>query len=208
MRRHLILMVALIAPLALAACGGIPEGTAPININQVLDRTAKRLVKFDEYLRRYDYKEIDQAMYDQFNTTIQHDLNAKPRFHSTKILTNIRKDASILGHGDLNANGKVDEKEPLLFKIEFDGDNNRIIVTSAAHRDAVGRPVRGGFFAGVMIGSIMNRQTSSGIKRGHFNGRNVAGAPVTNRKVASRGRSRARGSARSAARSGGLRGGK
>jgi hypothetical protein len=69
--------------------------------------------------------------------------------------------------------------------------------------------VRSGFFTGVMMGSLMNSQTNAGIKHGHFNGRNVAGAPaVAPRRMAAT-RTAARGSnVRSAARSGGIRAGK
>lgn len=208
MRKHLFLTIGILTSAALGGCGGPAADTAPINVNTVVERAAKTLVEFDAYLRRYDYKNVDQAMYQQFNTTVQHDLNKAPRFHPTRIVTQIRKDTSIMGYGDLNGNGKVDEKEPKLFKMEFDGDNSRIIVTSAAYSNAVGHSMRGpGFFTGVMIGSMLNRQTTAGIKPGHFNGRNVAGAPATTTKVASR--AGKRGSAtRSAARSGGIRGGK
>ncbi len=204
MRRHVISMIALILPVTLAGCGGSGTGAANININEVLERTAKTLVNFDAYLRRYDYKEVDTTMFEQFNKTIQHDLNAAPVFHPTKIVTRLQKDASIMGYGDINKNGKADVGEPKLFKIELDTDNDRIIITSAAHGSATGRTMgRGsGFFAGVMIGSLMNRQSTAGVKRGHFDSRRVANAPV-GRKVAARG-SRAR----SRARSGGVRSGK
>lgn len=204
MRRHLIQMIVLMLPVTLAGCGGASTGSAPININEVLERAVKTLVNFDAYLRRYDYKEVNSAMFAQFNKTIQHDLNAAPVFHSTKIVTQLQKDASITGYGDINKNGEVDNGEPKLFKIELDTDNDRIIITSAANGSATGRTMgRGsGFFAGVMIGSLMNRQSNAGVKRGHFNSRRVANAPV-GRKVAARGSG-----ARSRARSGGIRGGK
>ncbi|MGI9477405.1 MAG: hypothetical protein ACR2PI_11925 [Hyphomicrobiaceae bacterium] len=204
MRNHAIKLIALTLPVALAACGGAPSDTAPINVNQVLERTVKTLVNFDAYLRRYDYKTVDSAMFGQFNKTIQHDLNAAPPFHPTKIATRLNKDASITGYGDLNKNGKADPQEPKLFKIELDTDNDRIIVTSAAQGYATGRTMgrSGGFFAGVMIGGLMNRQTNAGVRRGHFDSRRVANAPIT-RRVASRGSS-----ARGRARSGGIRAGK
>lgn len=207
MRRPKIRMLALLLPLALAGCGGASTGTAEVNLNEVLERTVKTLINFDAYLRRYEYKHVDGAMFEQFNKTIQHDLNAAPPFHPTRIVTQLNKDASIMGYGDLNKNGKVDLDEPKLFKIELDADNDRVIVTSAAHGYATGRSMRGsGFFAGVMIGSLMNRQSAAGVKRGHFNDRRVANAPVA-RKVAHRS-PRASGRARGRARSGGIRAGK
>lgn len=203
MRRQAITLAALMLPVVLAGCSGGAPNSASINVNEVLERTVKTLVSFDAYLRRYDYKQVDAAMFGQFNKTIQNDLNV-PAFHPTKIATRLAKDASIMGYGDLNKNGKVDAQEPKLFKIELDTDNDRIIITSAAHGNATGRTMgrSGGFFAGVMIGSLMNRQTNAGIQRGHFDKRSVANAPI-GKKVASSG-SRARGRARS----GGMRAGK
>ena len=204
MRQTVMKMIAVAMPVMLAGCGGAATGTAPVNLKEVLERTAKTVINFDAYLRRYDYQQVGSAMFHQFNKTIQHDLNAEPRFHPTKIVTLLRKDASILGYGDLNNNGKAEANEPKLFKIELDADNDRIIVTSAAHGQATGRTMgRGsGFFAGVMVGSLMNIQSNAGIKRGHFDKRKVANAPIA-RRVASRGSG-----ARSRARSGGIRGGK
>jgi len=192
-----------------AGCGA--SNTAYIDANAVLERTAKTLVNFDAYLRRYDYKSVDNAMLDQFNRTIQHDLNKQPAIHSTSIVTQTQKDASILGYGDLNNDGRVSEKEPKLFKIEFDADNNRIIITTASSGKSAGRRMSsGGFFAGVMISNVVDRQSKAGIKPGHFNGRRVAGAPA-GRKVASSRKAPARRrapNARGRARSGGIRAGK
>ena len=204
MRKHTILMLAIALPLTLAGCGGTSSGSASVNMKEVLERTAKTMANFDAYLRRYDYKSVDKAMFEQFNKTIEHDLNAKPRFHKTKIVTELAKDTSIVGYGDLNKNGKVDLEEPKLFKIELDTDNGRLIITAAAGGETTGRTMgRGsGFFAGVMLGSLMNRQTNAGVKRGYFDKRNVANAPIGQKVAATGSKSRSR------ARSGGVRGGK
>jgi hypothetical protein len=213
MLKLLSLATAFALSAAVAGCGGSGFGTAYIDAKAVLDRTVETLKEFDAYLRRYDYKQIDSAMRDQFNKTIQHNLNKKPRIHSTKIVTKMQSDASILGYGDLNGDGQINEKEPKLFKIEIDTDNNRIIITSASGSSTGRRMSGSGFFAGVMIRDVRDRQARAGIKSGHFNSRRVAGAPAgrkiaakrSRRKVASRRRGRA---ARSRARSGGLRAGK
>ena len=150
-------------------------------------------------------------MFEQFNKTVQFDLNAAPPIHATRIVTRIEKDASITGFGDVDGNGSVDATEPKLFKLEFDGDNGRIIVTAAANDAATGRSMpRGvGFFAGVMIGSLMSRQTAAGVQSGHCDRRAVAGAPIGQKVASSGARPVAQGSAaRSGAHSGGLRGGK
>lgn len=201
MRKFVLSLLALTMPLALSACGNVVGPN--VDINAVVDRTEKTLENFNAYLVRYDYKQVDKAMFDQFNSTYEHDLNAKPKFHPTAIKTVLHDNGSIMAYGDLNANGRVDAEEPKLFRLELDPDHNRIIIT-ASNGVQSGRSMAGsGFFSGVMIGSLMSRQSKAGIKYGHFDTRNVAGAPAT-RRVASTGGSVARASARS----GGLRGGK
>ena len=201
MRTLSIIMIALSTSLGLAGCGG--SAGPQVDANAVIERTAKTLENFDGYLRRYDYSDVDQAMFAQFNKTYQHDLNAAPRFHPTAIATVLRDDASIMAYEDTNANGKADPEEPKLFRLELDADNNRIIIT-ASNGASSGRSLTGsGFFTGVMIGSLLSRQNSAGITRGHFDTRNVAGAPTSTRVAATRGET-----ARSSARSGGIRGGK
>lgn len=192
----------------LTGCGGPPAGTAAVDLKAVLDRVVATVESFDAYLRRYEYKSVDEAMFRQFAYTIQTDLNRKPRIHQTLIATQFRKNGSLTGYGDLNGNGHPDGQEPKLFTLEFDPDNNRIILTSAAYGESTGHGMSRtrGFFAGVFIGSLMNKQRTAGIRPGHFDKRNVANAPAAKAKVA---KAAAGGSsARSRARSGGVRGGK
>jgi hypothetical protein len=128
----------------IAGCSGSGSGTAYIDANAVLDRTVKTLISFDAYLRRYDYKSVDTVMLAQFNKTIQSDLNRKPLFHPTGIVTKMQSDASIMGCGDLNDDGQINKKEPKLFKIEIDVDNNRIIITSSGSGASTGKRISGG----------------------------------------------------------------
>ncbi len=205
MRKPIVALSVVLLPLLLAGCGSQAGGVS-VNLSAVLDRTAETLEKFHAYLKRYDYTELDDAMFKQLNNTIEEDLNRKPRIHPTLIATKMRKDVSIVAHGDINGNGKIDAQEPKLFTIEFDPENDRIILTSTSG-NSTGR-VTGprGFFAGVFIGSMVNRQRSAGIKPGHFNKRNVADAPIKKQVASRAGKPPAR--ARSRARSGGVRAGK
>ena len=202
MRTPMVLLACAAAALVLSGCGGV---TGPrVDMKKVLDRTVETLEKFHFYLKRYDYTEVDGAMFEQFNNTLEEALNFRPRFHATMIATEIRKDASIVGFGDVNSNGKVDAEEPKLFTIEMDPENDRIILT-ANGGSSVGGSTSGirGFASGVFVGSLIGRQREAGIGRGHFNRRSVSGAPVKT-KVASKAGSTARGRARS----GGARAGK
>lgn len=189
MRRLTVLLKLAVLTATLAACGGPAPGTQPVNLKGVLERVAATVEQFDAYLRRYEYRLVDDAMLAQFAETIERDLNLAPRIHPTKITTKVRKDAAIIGYSDLNGNGQAEQKEPKLFTIEFDPDNNRIIATSAAFGEAAGHNMsaRNGFFAGVFLGTLLDRQRQSGIQPGHFNKRNVAGAPPAAPKVAEAG---------------------
>ena len=208
MRKLATLPMLLALPAILTASGGPAPGTQPVNLKAVLDRVVQTVENFDAYLRRYEYKSVDEAMFNQFAETIENDLNQKPRIHPTLIATQFRSNGSIAGYGDLNGNGHADQKEPKLFTVEFDPDNNRIILTSAAYGETTGHAMSRsrGFFAGVLISGLMNRQRTAGIQPGHFNKRNVVNAPADQPKVA---KAAAGGSnARSRARSGGVRAGK
>lgn len=208
MRKIATLFALFVTSTMLSACSGPAPGTQAVNLKSVMDRVVATVEKFDAYLRRYEYKSVDQAMFHQFANTIQDDLNRKPRIHPTLIATQFRKNGSLTGYGDLNGNGQPDGQEPKLFTLEFDPDNNRIILTAAAYGETTGHAMSRtrGFFAGVFISSLMSKQRTAGIRPGHFNKRNVANAPVAKPKVA---KASAGGSkARSRARSGGLRGGK
>ncbi len=208
MRKIATLTSLVLSCAVLTACGGPAPGTQPVNLSAVMERVVATVEKFDAYLRRYEYKSVDEAMFRQFAQTIQDDLNNKPRIHSSLIATQFRKNGAMTGYGDLNGNGQADDQEPKLFTLEFDPDNNRIILTSAAYGETTGHAMSGrrGFFAGVFIGSLMNKQRTAGIRPGHFSSRNVPNAPVTAPKVA---KAAADGSsARSRAKSGGVRAGK
>ena len=198
---HLRGFAVLCIALWLAGCQAMGPS---INVAAVLDRTATTLQKFHAYLVRYEYREVDSEMFNQFNATLQRALNKAPKLHSTAIATRINADASIEGYGDVDADGKVGAQEPKLFLIEMDPDNNRIILTTASgYQQGQSMPGSRGFFSGVFIASLMDRQQRAGIRSGHFDQRRVAmsGSSFVRASASAP-------TARSRAKSGGVRGGK
>ncbi len=111
------------------------------------------------------------------------------------IPTRLGKDAKFTGVDDANRNKVADADEPLLFTVELDAQNKRMIATDSSGTGTSHGFSGMGFIAGALIGSMMGRQRSAGIAPGSFSNRKLASPASYNQ-------------ARSRARSGGLRGGK
>lgn len=106
----------------------------------------------------------------------------------------IQSDATFIGYADTNNNGVKDCDEGDIFTLEIDEENQRLIATDVAGNSTGLRFSGTGFVAGMLIGSLINRQRATGVSKSSFNHRSVS--------------SRAIYRAPSSARSGGLRAGK
>jgi hypothetical protein len=74
-------------------------------------------------------------------------------------------DGSLMAFQDNNKNGKWDsdpENEDAIFQIEIDGRNSRIIATSRIGEVNQAGFSGSGFLAGMLIGNMLNRQSSAG----------------------------------------------
>ena len=112
----------------------------------------------------------------QLTSFLQHVMNLKPAFYKSKIAMNLEKDASYAGYDDSNANGKIDAGEKKIFKIEIDQVNNRILATDT-FGTATSHSFSGtGLLAGLLIGSLLNRQRAAGVNPNSFNNRKVTPA--------------------------------
>jgi hypothetical protein len=156
-------------PLALSGCGS-PAPT--VDLNKVLARTFETFVKFDTYMQAYDYKSMSPQLFEQLSVWMNQAINEKPALHDKPIVTIFNRDASLVGHLDLNRNGQVDPKEPLVFKVEVDADNFRLIASGPGKGGLEYQPPPG-FVTGVLIGSMLIHQRSAGIRHGHFDKRKV-----------------------------------
>lgn len=165
---------------AMHGVSGCGNSLAPsVGMREVLKRTATTFDKFDAYMKRYDYTTVSPQMLRQLTVWLDDAMNAEPALHSKPLVTRVHKDASIRGHSDENGNGEVDGGEPLLFIVEIDSANGRLIASASEEGSAYShRPRGGGFMAGYLVGAMLSRQRSAGIRHGHFNQRTVQNSGI------------------------------
>lgn len=175
-------------------------GKPSINLTEVLNRSVIAMEKYDRFLKQNKIEKATDEHLTTLNDIFQEELNKAPRLHSGLIATRLGKDAKFTGVDDANRNKVADTDEKLLFTVELDGQNKRMIASDEAGRGTYQGFSGSGFLTGILIGSMLSRQRSAGIQPGSFSNRRLA-TPASY----TQGR-RAR--ARSRARSGGLRFGK
>ncbi len=172
--RSLVTLVAVLSLVVnLAACGSSTTGP---DLNQVLQRTVAAIAALEKNLKEKNIEKIEEQHMSQLTGFLQHVMNLQPAFYKSQIAMNLEKDASYSGYSDSNANGKVDADEKKIFKIEIDQVNNRIIATDTSGT-ATSRSFSGtGLLAGLLIGSLLNRQRAAGVNPNSFNNRKVTPA--------------------------------
>lgn len=168
---------------------------ANINLTEVLNRSVVAMDKYDRFLKQNKIDKATDKHLNTLNDIFQEELNRTPPLHAGLIATRLGKDAKFTGVDDANRNKVADADEPLLFTVELDAQNKRMIATDSSGTGTSHGFSGMGFIAGALIGSMMGRQRSAGIAPGSFSNRKLASPASYNQ-------------ARSRARSGGLRGGK
>lgn len=174
-------------------------GKPSINLTEVLNRSVIAMEKYDRFLKQNKIEKATDEHLATLNDIFQEELNKAPRLHSGLIATRLGKDAKFTGVDDANRNKVADTDEKLLFTVELDGQNKRMIASDEAGRGTYQGFSGSGFLTGILIGSMLSRQRSAGIQPGSFSNRRLS-SPTSY--------TRARARARSRARSGGLRFGK
>lgn len=139
-----------------------------IDLNRVLDITVDTLhafqQKLDEQKAATQNTPDDDQVFIDFADALGDNYNkAQPKIIETKIGVNPQSDASLLAYSDANLNLVLDDKEELLFKIEIDGENARIIASSRS--GAINEHHFSGtsLLAGYLIGSMLTRQGRAGV---------------------------------------------
>jgi hypothetical protein len=185
---------------------GSGGGARAVDLGQVTDRTSFALENYSGFLDQKEVTEISDANMQEFTRYYQDVLNNEPRFYGETLGVAYQDDASFTGYADSNDNGVQDSDEAKVFSVELDSANERLIVSDVSGNSTEYRSSGGGFFTGMLIGSMLSRQGRSGIMPGSFSSRKTV-ARSAYRAPSSFG-SAMRSSARSGARSGGLSAGK
>jgi hypothetical protein len=136
-----------------------------VDLNRILDVTVNEILSFEsilgEELRQRG--DPDLALF-AFSESLQKSYNeTAPALHTSPVAIAPLVDATLLVVEDLNMDGQVQDSENTLWTIEIDGQNSRVIASSwqGEVRDSnVGG--MGGFFAGYLMGSMLNRQSVHG----------------------------------------------
>ncbi|PCH80905.1 MAG: hypothetical protein COB90_06445 [Hyphomicrobiales bacterium] len=174
------------------------SGPASADLGIVLDRTKVAIEQYQDYLGDQKITEVTDQHMSELAVYMNDVMNAEPRISDAPVAVDILADASFLGYADVNDNLILDEGDTKLFTVEIDSQNERLIASdgsgNATHTGFSGT----GFLAGMLIGNMLTRQRSAGVKPGSFNNR--TSTPRSAYKSSS--------SARSRVRSGGLSGGK
>jgi hypothetical protein len=100
--------------------------------------------------------------------------SATPPLYSQPLGVAIDKDGKIVGYADPNANATQEGGEKKLFTIEVDGEKQRLIATdtSGVARDHGFSGT--GLLTGMLIGSLLSRQSSAGIRPSSLSNRSVS----------------------------------
>lgn len=160
-----LLIASSLSVLLFTACGGGSSEPAPkANLERILDISAAELKAFET--KHKDSPE-DKVM-DNFATSLAETLNTtEPKVYSKTLGIKAEKDGSFTGFSDTNVNKLKDDGEATVFKVEIDGDKQKLIA-SDSERSAES-PLGGmmmGMMMGMLLGSVMSRQSATGTTPG------------------------------------------
>ena len=156
-----------------AAVGGFllftnSDDSNDIDLNAALDVTVDTLYAVNEQnVAPQEPSDEEQFnMLVDFANQLETNYNRKePALYAGQIGVNVQQDASLLAYGDTDLSGSFTEGEDVLFLIEIDGENSRVIATSDSgvndhHFSGTG------LLAGYLIGSMLSRQGKFGNPKG------------------------------------------
>lgn len=186
-----------LSALTLTACNAAPKGP---DLGQVLDRTVYALEYVSQQKPDATEADITDTDIKSLESIMGQIMNATPAFYDKALGVTLLEDATFSGFTDANGNNVKDGSDKQIFTVEIDSENSRLIATDTiSGQSTFARSAGTGFIAGALMGRLLGRQRSAGVKPGAFN----------SRKTSSRADySKTRPAAKSRSRSGSSRGGK
>jgi len=162
--KQLFIMSSLSVLLFTACGGGEPEPKA--NLERILEISADELKAFET---KHKDTSKEKAMSD-FALSLSDTLNStEPKVYPKTLGVTAEKDGSFTGFRDDNVNKLQDKGEPTIFKVEIDGDKQKLIASDSERSAESSFPFGGmmmGMMAGMLMGNIMNRQRATGTTPG------------------------------------------
>jgi len=197
-----IAVIAIIAIVLYFVFAPSDQGAAAgVDLNRVLDITADTLTRYDQQAVTDDQKaESVEGFREELQTAYN---TARPPLSSQPMGVSLRKDGAIVGFADPNGNTTKDAGEQQLFTVEIDSEKERLIATDTAGQSQGHGFSMGGMLTGFILGSMLSRQTSAGVRPSSLSNRTM-----TSRNAYSASRASASSSARSRSGSGSHRTGK
>ena len=134
---------------------------------------------------------------------------ATPPLYPQPLGVSIQQDGKILGYANPNNNTVQDSGEKTLFTVEVDGEKQRLIASNTSGQARDHGFSGTGLLTGMLIGSLLSRQSSAGIRSSSLSNRSVTSrSNYRAQRSAAASRSSAAASARSRSGSGSHRSGK
>ena len=129
---------------------------------------------------------------DDFSLSLAETLNAtEPKVYPKTLGVIAEKDGSFTGFVDKNVNKLKDSGEPTAFKVEIDGEKQKLIASDSERSAESGiggmmMGMAGGMMMGMLMGSLMNRQSATNTRPGaNTPPRRSANAPASSRSSSS-----------------------
>ncbi len=162
-------------PLLLGSCTQKAPG---VDLDRVMKITTQSMQRFEQSNMNGVKGNMDDLAMAQFSRDLADDLRmAQPPLYTSPIGIVVAKDGSIQGYNDKNGNYIRETGEGDLFKIEIDSQNNRIIASNGGVVREQGMGMGGGLMMGMLMGSLLSRQSAAGIRPGAFNNKRATPKP-------------------------------
>lgn len=149
------------AAIALSACSVSGPNQSEAKLSKVLDIAKNTMTRMN--LTDSKVKASESADLFAINLTDAVNYN---KVYNQQISIIAQKDGSFDGFYDNNLNNIKDSSEKSVFKLEVDGNSNKLIASNSDSNKSVSSGFNmSGLFMGMMIGNLLSRQSSSGISR-------------------------------------------
>ena len=170
-------------PLLLGSCTQKAPG---VDLDRVMKITTQSMQRFEQSNMNGVKGNMDDLAMAQFSRDLADDLRmAQPPLYTSPIGIVVAKDGSIQGYNDKNGNYIRETGEGDLFKIEIDSQNNRIIASNDGVVREQGMGMGGGLMMGMLMGSLLSRQSAAGIRPGAFNNKRATPKPRARARTSS-----------------------